>query len=849
MIDSRFKRATYAVMFTAVLLLISLAATANGSPVLADGDAPPETPAAAAKPTRRPVLAGESLPADRTDVLIAEVMALASNVSETANVEAAHFTNCVSITGNNASVAVLTGITISDLTLSPGDEIAIFTPDGSICAGVQIWEGVNTAITAWGDDTQTPGTVDGLLSGQEMKYSIWDSSTGEEHEYCEAAYVSGPGLSNGFYEEDTVHLLASLDECRDSGQKSFKAIADAYVRSNYPKNNYGSKSDIRIKDAAADFYGYLKFNVQNLPNAVRKATLELYVLDASVDGGTAYGVRDTAWDEGTIDWNNAPPMEQQALGSAGKAPAGKWVALDVTQWVTGEGLVSLGVQSGSNDLVKYSSREGSSAPRLLVEYGPLPAPAAEFVADKVTVEVGEAVQFSDLSTGPPTSWAWNFGDGQGSTEQHPSHSYSSSGTYTVTLTANNSSGSDVETKVNYITVSETVPVVCMEADADAFVRSNYPRNNFGTRNDIRIKDAAADFYGYLKFNVQGVSGAVQKATMRLYALDASVDGGTAYQVVETSWDEASITWNNAPAMGQALGSAGKVTIGQWAEVDVTAVVTANGPVSLGIKSGTKDLARYSSREGANGPQLCVEYQSGPLPQPAADFSADVTSGQAPLMVQYTDLSTGFPSSWAWDFGDGGGSQAQNPSHEYKNPGTYTVTLTASNSTGSDTQTRINYITVSEPPPIVCLAAAADAFVRSNYPTNNYGTRSDIRVKDAAADIHGYLLFPVEGVNGNVTGAALRLFVNDESVDGGTAYLVSDTSWDEASITWKNAPAMGMALDSAGAVTDGQWVEFDVTTAVSGNGLVSFGISSGSRDVVIYSSKEGPNVPELCVSFQ
>jgi hypothetical protein len=61
--------------------------------------------------------------------------------------------------------------------------------------------------------------------------------------------------------------------------------------------------------------------------------------------------------------------------------------------------------------------------------------------------------------------------------------------------------------------------------------------------------------------------------------------------------------------------------------------------------------------------------------------------------------------------------------------------------------------------------------------------------------------------------------------------------------------MGRALDSAGAATDGQWVEFDVTTAVSGNGLVSFGISSGSRDVVIYSSKEGPNVPELCVSFR
>ena len=389
----------------------------------------------------------------------------------------------------------------------------------------------------------------------------------------------------------------------------------------------------------------------------------------------------------------------------------------------------------------------------------------------------------------------------------------------------------------------------MGPDADTYVNSNYPTSNYGTKGDIRVKNAAADIDGYLKFDVQGVSGVVQKATVRLYVLDPSIDGGTAHEVSDTNWDETGITWKNAPAMGQALDSAGEVAAGQWVELDVTTAVSSNGLLSLGVRNASKDLVKYSSREGTNPPQLCVEFQSGPLPLPAAAFSADVTTGPAPLTVQFTDLSTGFPSSWAWEFGDGGASMSQNPGHEYKTPGTYTVRMTATNSTGSGSETKVDYITVSEPAPIACVEAAADAYVRSNYPKSNYGTRSDIRVKDASVDISGYLKFDVQGVGGSVTGATLKLYVIDESVDGGTVHEVSDTSWDEATITWNTAPAMDQALGSTGRVTAGQWVEYDVTSAVSGNGLVSLGIRSGSSDLVMYSSKEGSDAPVLCVAYQ
>jgi|GEM_PF-3453280 len=89
------------------------------------------------------------------------------------------------------------------------------------------------------------------------------------------------------------------------------------------------------------------------------------------------------------------------------------------------------------------------------------------------------------------------------------------------------------------------------------------------------------------------------------------------------------------------------------------------------------------------------------PPPAADFSAAPTSGTAPLTVQFTDTSTNVPTSWAWTFGDGETSTLQNPSHTYAAAGTYTVTLTATNPGGSDTETKVSYVTVTEiQPPTV-----------------------------------------------------------------------------------------------------------------------------------------------------
>jgi len=80
---------------------------------------------------------------------------------------------------------------------------------------------------------------------------------------------------------------------------------------------------------------------------------------------------------------------------------------------------------------------------------------------------------------------------------------------------------------------------------------------------------------------------------------------------------------------------------------------------------------------------------------AANFSTNVTSGYAPLSVQFTDISSNV-TEWNWDFGDGTNSTEQNPTHTYLAAGNYTVNLTVSNGDGTDS--KLATITVLEPIP-------------------------------------------------------------------------------------------------------------------------------------------------------
>ena len=105
--------------------------------------------------------------------------------------------------------------------------------------------------------------------------------------------------------------------------------------------------------------------------------------------------------------------------------------------------------------------------------------------------------------------------------------------------------------------------------------------------------------------------------------------------------------------------------------------------------------------------------------PVAQFTASPLQGQAPLTVQFTDLSDASGAcSYAWDVNNDGKTEysTQNPQHTYPASGIYTVKLTVTNSSGSDCETKTNYITLSSDQPIVPLGSGN--FGAESNPTGN-----------------------------------------------------------------------------------------------------------------------------------
>jgi PKD repeat protein len=103
------------------------------------------------------------------------------------------------------------------------------------------------------------------------------------------------------------------------------------------------------------------------------------------------------------------------------------------------------------------------------------APTACFESSAQTVCGATPVTFTDLSDFTPTGWTWSISPGTHSytggtnaNSQNPQVTFSATGTYTVQLTATNAHGSDVESKVGYITVTNANTATAMNDDFEAY---------------------------------------------------------------------------------------------------------------------------------------------------------------------------------------------------------------------------------------------------------------------------------------------------------------------------------------------------------------------------------------------
>ena len=146
--------------------------------------------------------------------------------------------------------------------------------------------------------------------------------------------------------------------------------------------------------------------------------------------------------------------------------------------------------------------------------------------------------------------------------------------------------------------------------------------------------------------------------------------------------------------------------------------------------------------------------------------------------------------------------------------------------------------------------SADAYVRSPAPTTNYGTATTLRAYGTgSSQTNSHLRFSVAGVEGTVQSAKLRLYVTDASaIGGGTLYRTTENGWTESGLNYSNQPpTTGSALAALGPVGAGTWIEMDVSSVVTVNGVYTFGLIGNSSDVAYYASRETANKPELVVA--
>jgi PKD repeat protein len=135
-----------------------------------------------------------------------------------------------------------------------------------------------------------------------------------------------------------------------------------------------------------------------------------------------------------------------------------------------------------------------------------------------------------------------------------------------------------------------------------------------------------------------------------------------------------------------------VTSWFWTFGDGTVSVLRN-PSHTYEAAGSYTVVLHVAGPGGNGEMEKVDYITVNSTFIEADFEGNPTSGQAPLMVGFTDLSEGDIDTWAWDFGDGNTAAVQNPSHEYTGTGSFTVSLTINGPAGSSTETKADYILI------------------------------------------------------------------------------------------------------------------------------------------------------------
>src|SRR5215213_158470 len=386
---------------------------------------------------------------------------------------------------------------------------------------------------------------------------------------------------------------------------TFITDADAKVQESNPGTNAGTSTDLEVINANnRSVESYLRFPISGVTGTVQSAILRVYSTTDGTRNGPAVYATGSSWSETGITWNNRPAQTSGAIDNQGKIATNTWVEYDVTSLLIGNGTYSFVLGGDSNDNVMFSSRQGSNPPQLVITFAS-------------SVSTATPTRTPTQSSGPTPT-------------RTPTIALSATATFTRTPTAVNPTATSGGTGGTFTFTSV----------ADSYVESSNPSTNYGSATQIRV-DGSPDVRSYLRFNVQGLSGTVTSATLRVYANSAVTAGYDAHSLSDNTWVESAITYNNAPPLGGILGSSGNVNSNTWTSVNVTSYISGNGTYNLGLStSGSTALSLASREAGANAPQLVIQTGGGTAP------TATRTPTRTPTASGPTQTPTRMPAATA-----------------------------------------------------------------------------------------------------------------------------------------------------------------------------------------------------------
>jgi len=343
---------------------------------------------------------------------------------------------------------------------------------------------------------------------------------------------------------------------------------------------------------------------------------------------------------------------------------------------------------------------------------------ASFTADTGGGDAPLLVSFTDQSVGYMVgSWNWSFGDGNVSALENPTFTFNIPGVYTVQLIATDSltTQSDTETRIGYINVTAPaggapVPPTC-DFTADDAAGDSPHAVQF---TDTSTADGASAWYwifGDGNTSVQEDPLFTYRPA-GLYTVNHSVTNasGTAWKNVSSMIN---VSWSSAAPVPPTAAFSATPTDGtdplsvQFTDTSIVTDPTgwiwyfgdgnasgSQNPLFVYNIPGIYTVNHRVQNASGNDWENKTAYINVRNTPPVSGFTGSNLSGDAPLVVKFTDSTIGLNvSSWYWTFGDGNTSVLEDPLFTYTINGTYTVSHRATNDGGSDWENKTAYITV------------------------------------------------------------------------------------------------------------------------------------------------------------